>query len=364
MHAVADALLDRRVLFAAFFFGVFAFLVYQLLHVLSPFFGPLLAAIIIALVFAPVQARLIRRGVGPGLAASVSTIVALATIIVPFLLLGWVLIRESVSVVPAVRDWLASQPQWLSSSQPLPMPEPLAELARGLQEIVNRWAVDVRAILADAVRSLGNTITDFGAATVRSLLFVILDLIVLVLALYYFLRDGAGIVDWITDLVPMEAQHKRMIVERLAQTISAIVRGTFITASTQGALTGLGLAVAGVPFPVMLGIAAALLAVVPFVGASLVWLPAAIYLYATGEVVAAVGLFAWGAAVVGLVDNFLRPVVVGERANLPILLLLLAVLGGIQVYGVIGALFAPLLVALFLAFVRIYREQYRSERSS
>jgi predicted PurR-regulated permease PerM len=361
LNAIAHALLDRRVLFAVFFFGVFTFLAFQLLRVLSPFIGALLGAVIIALVFAPVQARLHRRGVGADAAAAITTGFALATIVIPFLLLGWMLVRESASVVPAVREWLVAQPQWLESPETLRLPEPFAAAVKALQDLFSRWAVDVRAMVADGVRSLGNSITEFGAATVRKLLFVILDLIVLALALFYFLRDGAEILRWVTELVPMEATHKRMIVDRLTQTLSAMVRGTFITASTQGVLTGVGLAVADVPFPVMLGIAAALLAVVPFVGASLVWFPAVIYLFAIGANTAAIGLCVWGAAVVGLVDNFLRPVVVGERANLPVLLLLLAVLGGIQVYGLIGALLSPLLVALFLAFVRIYREQYRAE---
>ena len=140
-----------------------------------------------------------------------------------------------------------------------------------------------------------------------------------------------------------------------------MVRGTFITASVQGFLTGIGLAVSGVPFPVLGGVSAALLAVVPFIGAGLIWLPAAIYLFVTGATGAAIGLALWGVLVVGLIDNVLRPWVVGERAHLPVLLLLLAVLGGIQVYGLLGALLSPLLVATFLAFARIYREQYADD---
>src|SRR5690606_3678293 len=170
--------------------------------------------------------------------------------------------------------------------------------------------------------------------------------------------DGHRAVRWILDLVPMEEENKQLVVGRLDRTLSAIVRGAFITASAQGALTGVGLAATGIPAPVLLGFVSALLAFVPFVGASLVWAPAAIYLAVTGKLLAGAALAAWGMLVVGLVDNFLRPYVVGEHAQLPILLLLVGILGGIQVYGLIGALVSPLLIASVLAFAQIYRDQY------
>jgi predicted PurR-regulated permease PerM len=190
---------------------------------------------------------------------------------------------------------------------------------------------------------------------------VILDLIVMVLTLFFFFRDGTRIVRWILDIVTMEEGNKQLILGRLDRTLSAIVRGAFITCSAQGLLAGIGLAMTGVPFPVLLGFASALFSLIPFVGASLIWAPAAIYLYFTGHPVAAVVMATWGALVVGLVDNFLRPYVIGEQAQLPILLILVGVLGGIQVFGLIGILISPLLIASVLAFAQIYREEYLAE---
>jgi predicted PurR-regulated permease PerM len=130
-------------------------------------------------------------------------------------------------------------------------------------------------------------------------------------------------------------------------------------------LTGIGLALFGVPFPVLLGFAATVLAVVPFVGASLVWFPAAVYLFVNEQTGAAIGLSLWGLMLVGLIDNVLRPVVIGEQAQLPILLLFLGVLGGIQIYGLIGALISPMVIACVFAFAHIYREHYlASSRTS
>jgi predicted PurR-regulated permease PerM len=109
---------------------------------------------------------------------------------------------------------------------------------------------------------------------------------------------------------------------------------------------------------VLLGFLAVFMAVVPFVGAALVWAPGVIYLLVTGEVWPALGLLLWGLFAVGLIDNFLRPIVVGGAAQLPTALLFLGVLGGLQVYGVVGGLISPLLIAGVIAFARIYRESY------
>ena len=160
------------------------------------------------------------------------------------------------------------------------------------------------------------------------------------------------------DLVPMENANKVLVLESLDRTLVAMVRGTIITAAAQGAMTGTGLAIFGAPFPILLGFTAAFLAVVPVLGATIVWIPSAIYLLLTDHALAALGLTVWGMTVVALIDNVLRPVVVGEQSKLPITLLILVVLGGVSLYGLVGGLIAPMVIACVFAFARIYRDQY------
>ena len=349
---------DRRLLFLVFFFAVYFYLLYQLARVLSPFMAPLIGAVMIVLIFHPLHVRLSRHVKNATAAAAGSTTIALVTIVVPVIVLVWLLVNETTAVVPAVGDWLANRGDLAGALGGLHLPAPLEKAWQTALGYIEHWRIDLRSIAIEALRDVGNSVTRFGAATVRQFFGLLLDLIVLVLTMFFFFRDGTRIVSWILDLVPMEESNKKLILDRLDRTLSAIVRGAFITASVQGALTGIGLGVAGVPFPVVLGFAAALLSVVPFVGASLVWAPAVIYLFIGGHTAAAIGLLIWGALVVGLVDNFLRPYLVGEQAQLPILLILVGVLGGIQVYGLVGALVSPLLIATVLAFAQIYREQY------
>lgn len=360
---VSDADARRRLLFLAFFFAAFLYLLYQLLRILSPFVPALLGAVMLVLIFYPVHMQMARRCANNSMAAGLTSIVVVLTIVVPVLVFLWLLVAEAANVAPAFSDWLGRHSETTGNlvSQ---LPEPVQRLWARIEPHLVNWQTDIKGMALGVVKEIGNSLTSFGVASLKKAFVVLLDLIVLVLAVFFFFRDGHRIVRWIADLVPMEEEYKWRIIHRLERTMSAIIRGAFVTASAQGALTGLGLAVAGVPFPVFLGFAAALGAVVPFVGASLVWAPAAIYLAVEGHTFAAIGLAVWGLFVVGLVDNFLRPYIVGGHAGLPILLLFLGILGGIRVYGLVGALISPLLIALVLAFVDIYREQYMPGRNS
>lgn len=348
---------SRELLFQVFFFAVFSFLLYQLARVLAPFLASLTGALIVALIFYPLHVRLGRHLHQASVTATVTTLLALTTIIVPVLLLGWLLFREAAEFVPTARALLRDGAAAVGGAE-VNLPAPLQRLWELAAGWLDRARIDVRQVAMDGIRQLGNTITELGTAMVRNVILLIFDVIVLVFALFFFLRDGATTSRRILDLVPMEEASKNVVLARLYRTLAAIVRGAFLTATTQGVLAGLAFAVAGVRFPVLLGFATALFAIVPVLGAAAVWAPVGLYLLYLGESVAGVGVLLWGALVVSLSDNFLRPLLIGERAQLPILLLFVGILGGLQVYGVAGALISPMLIASVLAFAGIFREQY------
>jgi predicted PurR-regulated permease PerM len=350
--------LDRNLLFLAFFYIVFLYLLYQFVLILSPFVGSLLGAIMLTVIFHPLHSKLHTLFRNPELAAGMTTTIVLLTIVVPVLLLLWALINEATTFLPIVRNWITEWETNGFSNLSSTIPAPLQQLWDKVYPYIERWNIDLSSMVANSVRELGNTFTSVGAATVRQFFKLVLNIIILILMLFFFFRDGERITRQIIDLVPMEEENKQLILRRLERTLVAIIRGGFITASAQGLMTGIGLAVAGVPFAVLFGFTGALCSIVPFVGASLVWAPAALYLLLNGHIAACIGLVLWGLFVVGLIDNFLRPWVVGTHAQLPILLLLVGILGGLQVYGIIGALVSPLVVVTVLVFAQIYHDQY------
>ena len=352
---------DRQRLFSVFFFAVYFFLLYQLFRVLAPFLAPLLSAVMLALVVFPLRQLLERALRRPNVAALLTTIIVTVTVVVPVSVLAWLLVREAGTAIPAVREWLAGQQGEGQSFAQGPLAAPLLALWETVSGYAAIIELDLRAVALAAVRDIGNRVTTAGAAMVREFFIVQFQLIIFIAALFFFLRDGPRMIAALIDLVPMENANKAVVINSLDRTLVAMVRGTVVTAVAQGTMTGLGLGLFGLPYPILLGFAATFLSVVPFVGAALVWIPAAVYLLLTDHTVAAVGLTIWGLLVVGMIDNVLRPWVVGGHSRLPITLLFLAVLGGIQVYGLIGGLLSPLLLASVFAFARIYRERYPAQ---
>jgi predicted PurR-regulated permease PerM len=209
----------------------------------------------------------------------------------------------------------------------------------------------------------GNALSSFlvsqAADIAKNLAAFVVDFFLTTFALFFFFRDGARMLGAIRGFLPMEPEHKDMLLARLYETLSAVVQGTLAVAALQGVLLGLGLAVLGVPFAVLVGCAAAFSALLP-VGATGVWGPVAFYLAVSGSLWRAILLAAWGTLVIGVVDNLIRPLIIGERAEIPTLLLFFGILGGLQAYGLLGVFLAPVVIAMVVAFFRIYRERYSS----
>ncbi len=349
---------DRDRLFFIFFFAAYFFLIYQLLRVLAPFLAPLLGAVMLALAVYPVRQWIGRAVRPPTAAAFLTTALVMMTIVGPAAVLALILVRESAAAIPVVGEWLAAQQANGMSFGEGDFSASLDKLWATLSGYAAMIDLDLRRVTLEAVREIGNRVTVAGATMVREFFVLLFQLVILLLALFFFLRDGPSMIKRLLDLVPMENDSKTLVLQGLDRTLVAMVRGILVTAAAQGALTGVGLALFGVPYPVVLGFAATFLAVVPFLGAALVWVPAVVYLFLGDHTVAGIGLTLWGLLAVGLIDNVLRPMVVSEHAQLPITLLFLGVLGGFQVYGLVGGLLSPLLIASVFAFARIYRERY------
>ena len=185
-----------------------------------------------------------------------------------------------------------------------------------------------------------------------------LNLVVMLFALFFFLTRGQALSKNGLELLPMPTEDRALLAERALSTIRATVKGTFVIAVIQGVLTGAALAVAGVPGAVFWGTVTAVLSVIPGIGPPLVWGPAGIWLIANGNYVAGAALIAWGALVVGVIDNLLRPRLVGQDAKLPDLLILISTLGGLALFGAIGLIIGPVIAALFASVWYLYAQSY------
>lgn len=348
--------MSRETLFAAFFFVALGFFLYHVYQVFSGFLAPAAWAVVLALVFYPVE-RWLRRWIRkPSLSALATTLLVYLLVVAPSLTLSGVVIGQARRFYEAVQvyagsgdldDWL----QRLEESRPVRVV--LQTLPAEMRQKLHARDLALRAAQASAdivASSLGGLALNFFRFVV--------DFLIMILLLFFFFRDGETLYLRFRGFLPMEVEHQDAIFGRLYDTISAVVQGMTVTAVTQAILAFLAFWALGIPFAVLLGFATAFASFVPLGGAALVWIPCVLYLAGTEAWVRALLMLVWGAGVISVVDNVLKPWIIGDRTKIPTLFLFLGILGGIQAYGVIGVFLGPALLAVIIAFLRIYREEY------
>lgn len=213
-------------------------------------------------------------------------------------------------------------------------------------------------LVREAAGGTGSFLMGRLAAATRGTLQFLLQLLVLAYALFYFLVDGPKILRSILHYIPLEPGQKAELLERFVSVTRATLRGSLLIGLVQGGVAGLAFWVAGVPGPAFWGTIMVVLSIIPAVGAVIIWLPAVIYLFMAGQSGAAAGLMLWCAVVVGSIDNFLRPRLIGRDARMSDLLILVSTLGGIVLFGAVGFIVGPIIAALFVTVWHIYGEVF------
>jgi predicted PurR-regulated permease PerM len=349
---------SREQLFAAFFFAAFLFLLYQLYLFLSPFYAPLVWAGILALTFYPLTAWLARMFGGRRTLVALTLVLAVTIVaIIPSFFLGSLLVHEATGAYRRLQE-AVQQGEVLR----------LVEQIRG-SRVGGLWmrvapafeqlSVDLSDLLLRATNWVSDQIVGHATSLARNVLLSVVNFLLMLVALFFFFRDGETMAVRLRDLIPMERAHKEAVFARLYTTLTAVVQSMVVTAATQGFLAGVGYwLIGGITFSVFLGFITGLAAFLPLAGPAFVWSGAAIYLAMSGSVGRAIGLAVWGVAVVSTADNFIKPLFIGGRANLPTFLLLISILGGLQVYGFLGVFLGPVVLAILIAFVEIYSAEY------
>lgn len=352
--------MTRQHLFAAFFFAALLYLLFQFYVIFSVFLGPLTWAALLALVFYPVNERLVTLLRGRyTVAAFLLTTLVILVVMVPTILVTVLLGTESVAVYQRLQELVGSDQapalvqrllDWFRAS-------PLNQIWQHVGPRMAAWNINVSATalkLSDAVSSF---LVAQATGVAKNAVRFVVNFFLTTIALFFFFRDGERMMRSLRDLIPMEPSHKNAVFSRLYDTLSAVVQGTLVTAAAQGFLAGVGFWFLDVPFAVILGCATAFLSLLP-AGAALIWIGVVIYLFAEGALLRAVILLVWGTVVVSGVDNVLRPLIIGGRTRIPTVFLFFGILGGLQAYGFVGIFLAPAVIAILVAFIRIYQEVY------
>lgn len=358
----AAASAEQGRVFRWFFFSVFAFLIWQLLLILSLFADAIIWASSLALVCYPVH-KLLQRALPAreGLAAALSTLAVLLLVLVPTLFVLGVVVQQSAELYPTVRGWIAA---FQISDSALPdrlLPAFLQEYWDRVSDFAGHSAVfaqfDLQEFMLGNINAASAKIANFGAVMARNILIANLNLLLILVLLFFCFRDGERFLHWLFDTVPMPVAHAQSIALRIYETVTAVIRGALLTAAFQGMLATIGYLIAGVPLAVFFGVVTGFAAMIPVVGAGLVWAPIGVFIFMKSPGWG-IFVFAWGFFLVSLVDNVLKPVLIGSQARMPILLIFCGIIGGANVYGVTGLIIGPIVIASLLAFVTLYRDHY------
>jgi len=327
---------------------------------LLPFFGAVFWAVILAIVFAPLQ-RAFERRFGPrsNLAASLSVLVCVVIAIIPMVVIFGSLVNEGAKLVQRaqsgefdtsnlINDIQAAVPPWMQHF--------LDRLGAGdfdaLRDRLVSLAQQAGQLVAGRALNLGQNTLRFVAATG-----------IMLYVLYFLFRDGRIIARNIRASMPLSEEYNRRLIEKFTAVVRATVKGNIVIAAIQGTIGGVAFWLLGIDAALLWGALMIFLSLLPAVGAAIVWVPVAGYLFMTGAFWKGVILVAVGAGVIGLVDNLLRPSLVGKDTRLPDYVILVSTVGGLSLFGINGFVIGPLIAALFIAGWTIFREERDAERA-
>lgn len=331
---------------------VTAISLYLCWRMLVPFLGVIAWATVLVILFYPVHKRIAKRLNRPSLAALISCLLVVLIILVPIALITIAVFNEFANALQSIQ---AGVNYLLDPNSPRSGP---------ILNFVGRF-IDISQLrseefLLERLKGVSGQIAGQTLGFLGGLAGVIVQMFFVIFTMYYFFRDGENISRTVRDTLPLEREQAEGIMSRTREVIDASVYGVITIAAIQGTLGGLAFWVLGLRSALIWGVAMTFLSMVPMLGAFLVWVPAAIYLAATGHYAKALMLAVWGTFVIGMIDNFLRPKLVGSRTRLHELLIFFSVLGGLSVFGVLGVVLGPVVLAITLALVDVYRTAART----
>lgn len=310
-----------------------------------PYFDILVVASVLAIIFGPLYSRIFAViGKKEWLASLLTIIIIFLIVLIPLSLLGVLVWQEAAQFYNDLAQ----------DKGPSSIIIQLSEYLNGkLAMISPSLSFDAEQV----IRQTANWILGNTGAIFSSVAQFAFGLFLTIITVFYLLKDKLRIVRAMERLSPLSDEHDMILIKRFTAAIHSVVVGTLTVALIQGLLVAIGFSIFGVPRGLLWGAVAALAALIPFIGTTIVLVPAITYLFLAGSVPAGIGLFVWGATAIGLIDNFLAPKIIGRGIRIHPLLILFSVLGGLTFFGPVGFLAGPLILSLLFALLEMYQSQ-------
>lgn len=318
-----------------------------------------LIALFLAAVFSAMAYPLYRRiaaavGDRPATAAGLTLLLLIAAALLPGIGLLILISEQAQEIAKQAIPWAQQYMQDAPDTPGLQIPEGIP-----FREQIEAWLPEIATKLGELSRKLGEFVVQMASAATSGAAQFLLNLFVMLYAMFYFLSDGPALLDTLRRYAMTLAGVQERVFQRAVVVARATIKGTLVIGIVQGVLGGIGFAMFGVGGAAFWGAVMAVASMLPVVGTSLIWIPAVLYLLATGETTSAVGLALWSAIIVSNIDNILRPILVGGDTEMPDLLVLIATFGGLSMFGGTGLILGPVIAAVFMTLVEITYETLR-----
>jgi predicted PurR-regulated permease PerM len=317
--------------------------------VLKPFFGTIFWACAIAIIFHPMQQYLQQLFKGKKNSAALVTLLACMLIVVlPTIFMISSVVEEGTIYYGKLESGEINPAQYI---------EQVRTAFPALQKLLDRLEINIDSLKNNALDmgiSSGKLIAQNLLSVGHNTFILLLNICLMLYLSFFLLRDGPQLVELLIRALPLGDARERLLFAKFGEVTRATIKGNLVIAIVQGSIGGIIFWVLGIPGALLWGFAMAMLSLIPAVGPAIIWLPVSLYLFATGENIKAMILIGFGAGVIGLVDNILRPILVGRDTKMPDYIVLFSTLGGLVLFGVNGFIIGPVIAALFMAFWGIF----------
>lgn len=345
--------MDFKKIRTAFFLGIIITFGIAVLYIFLPFIYPIFWASVLAIMFYPVYQKLRQSLKLPGLSAVTTVGLVIIMVFLPLFIVSMLLINESLHIYNQVADSgvFGSIDEVTQKIQNIPY------IGSYLGNVQTEWA-NYATSAAKAVSMF--IINNLTAVTQSSIRFIFLFFIMLY-TLYFFLKDGKRMLSRLMHLSPLGDEYEEMLYERFTSTARATLKGTLIIGFIQGTIGGILFWATGVQGALVWGVLMIVLSIIPAVGSTIIWFPTGLIMLATGQYTEGIIILACGVFVISLIDNVLRPPLVGKDTQMHPILVLFSTLGGISLFGISGFVIGPVITSLFLAIISMYDHYYKKE---
>ncbi len=322
--------------YSKYFFILCLFgLIYVSFIVIKPFIPAVLSGAILAYIFYPLYRRLNKKIKNKNIASLLISFLIILLILLPLIFIMGTLLKESLAFYETIRT------SDLSNLEIFPELTGNVDIDKFVVQGIERGVLFIVNAASDFIFSIPTRILDF---------------FIIIFVLFYSFKDGEVLTNKIKKLLPLNTAQKNTLFKEIGDVTYAIVYALIITGLVQGSVGALGFFIFGIPNPLLWGIVMIILAILPFIGPALVWLPMGIIQIASGNLFSGIGILAYGISVVSIIDNVIKPKLISRKANIHPVLILLGIVGGIKLFGLIGLILGPLILAILIVFLRLHKK--------